>query len=391
MSIDSQIENNMDAQDTPLEGEEDPRISAEQSLSEMVSIYPNANVKISRENYSTTHIQTLVEKRKTLILAPEFQRHDVWGPDQGSELVESILMGIPIPIIYLFEQADGTRQVVDGRQRLTAILQFLDNKLVLRDLKILSNLNGRKFDGIGPKLQGIFEDYQLSFYVIQPPTPERVKYDIFDRVNRGGTQINSQEMRTALYIGKATDLIKGLALSSQFLAATEKGISTKRKKDEYVVLRSIAFYLWRTKPNELIDQNGARIEYRSDIDDFLAKMMIFINEKASDSLIKECKLAFLESMQKVHDIMGKDAFRFAKEKPEDSRRAINMPLFDVMMYIFTNPAIGNLDKQTVKKAVNDFKLEYDQIQKNNGNIDSSTNVRLRYDMASEVLNTIHTQ
>lgn len=385
MSTENQNILNEQEEEAPLEGEEDPRVTAEKSLAEEMSIYPNAKVKISRENYSTTHIKTLVEKRKTLILDPDFQRHDVWGPDQGSELVESILMGIPIPIIYLFEQADGTRQVVDGRQRLTAILKFLNNKLKLRDLKILSKLNGETFDTIDPKLQGIFEDYQLSFYVIQPPTPERVKYDIFDRVNRGGTRLNSQEMRTALYKGKATSLIKDLAKSQEFICATEKGISTKRKKDEYVALRSIAFYLLWTHPKSLIDSKGNNIEYRSDIDDFLAKFMIFLNEKATDELIEECKDQFKNSMLSINYIMGHDAFRFDKERPEDQRRAINMPLFDVLMYIFTHPEIRDLDRDAVKEAVNQFKLEYDKIQKNNGNIDSSTNVKLRYDMADELI------
>lgn len=90
-------------------------------------------------------------------------------------------------------------------------------------------------------MQGIFEDYQLSFYIIQPPTPERVKYDIFDRVNRGGTRLTNQEMRNALYKGRSTVMLRELAVSSEFLKATGRGISSRRMKDQYIILRSIAF------------------------------------------------------------------------------------------------------------------------------------------------------
>jgi hypothetical protein len=80
--------------------------------------------------------------------------------------------------------------------------------------------------------------------MIQPPTPERVKYDIFDRVNRGGTRLNNQEMRNALYGGKVTKLLKELSESDAFLKATERGVSSTRMKDQYIILRTLAFLLW---------------------------------------------------------------------------------------------------------------------------------------------------
>ena len=349
------------------------------------SVYPNAEVRVEKAQYSTMHLKRLVEERKELVIDPDFQRNDVWSAKQSAELVESILMGIPIPTIYLFEMKDGTKQVVDGRQRISAILNFLNNKFCLKDLKILPQCNGKTFSELDFKMQGIFEDYQLSFYIIQPPTPERVKYDIFDRVNRGGTRLTNQEMRNALYKGHSTVMLKDLAASSVFLNATGRGISSKRMKDQYVILRSIAFYLLKKKQHEVLEQNGDAIEYKSDIDDFLAKTMIFLNEKASKELLEDCKNTFYRAMDNCYNVLGRDAFRFDSES--GNRHPINMPLFEVLMYVFSDNKLME-DVDYTKKEVENFKRKFDHQQMFSGNVDSTTNLNDRYDLAEELIKQI---
>lgn len=367
--------------------DKDERLEGESvySMEDVNEVYPNAEVRVEKAQFSTIHLKRLVEERGELIIDPNFQRNKVWTNKQAAELVESILMGIPIPTIYLFEMKNGKKQVVDGRQRITAILDFLKDELILKDLKILKQYNGNKFSELDPKMRGVFEDYQLSFYIIQPPTPERVKYDIFDRVNRGGTQLNSQEMRNALYIGTSTKLIGELVNSQEFLDATGKGISPKRMKDQYVVLRSISFYLLKKRYETVTRENGDSIEYRSDMDDFLAKMMIFLNDRASEELIFDCRNTFLTAMKNCSIIMGKDAFRF--ESLTENRRPINMPLFEVMMYIFANECVSRIPEYT-KKKVNDFKEKFDHKQMFSGNTDSTLNLNERYKLAEELIKQI---
>lgn len=362
-----------------LEGE------APENSCKIESVYPNAEVRVEKAQYSTMHLKRLVEERKELLIDPDFQRNDVWDRKQSAELVESILMGIPIPTIYLFEMKDGTKQVVDGRQRISTILDFLNGKFRLRDLKILPQYNSKNFFELDPKMQGIFEDYQLFFYIIQPPTPERVKYDIFDRVNRGGTRLTNQEMRNALYKGRSTIILKELATSSFFLNATGKGISNKRMKDQYVILRSIAFYLLKKKQQTVIRENGESIEYKSDIDDFLAKTMIFLNEKASKDLLNNCKNAFITAMKNSFLVLGRDAFRFDSES--GNRRPINMPLFEIMMYIFSdNQLMYNVEY--TKSEVEKFKRKFDHQQMFSGNVDSTINLNERYKLADELIKQI---
>ncbi|MCI6862310.1 MAG: DUF262 domain-containing protein [Prevotella sp.] len=360
------------------------------SSTEVKQVYPNAEVRVTRAQYSTLHIKRLVEERKELVIDPDFQRGNVWAKKQGAELVESILMGIPIPVMYLFEMRDGTKQVVDGRQRISAILDFLNDKLVLKDLKILPEYNDCKFSDLDAKMQGIFEDSQMYFYIIQPPTPERVKYDIFDRVNRGGTRLNNQEMRNALYRGKSTCLISKLSETEEFLKATGHGISPKRKKDHYVILRTISFYLLYKKSDIVLEQNGETIEYKSDIDDFLAKMMVFINEKASDELIADCRTKFLRAMNNSYSIMGEDAYRFAAYEDENGKsrkRPINMPLFEMLVYVFSDDCVTR-NTQITRKAIKKFKDSYDYQKMLMFNVDSSTNVLERFSTANKLLEQI---
>ena len=379
-----QEDRDIDRYDDLLEGE------SYNSSAEVNEVYPNAEVRVTRAQYSTLHIKRLVEDRKELIIDPDFQRGNVWAKKQGAELVESILMGIPIPVMYLFEMRDGKKQVVDGRQRISAILDFLNDKLVLKDLKILPEYNDCKFSDLDAKMQGIFEDSQMYFYIIQPPTPERVKYDIFDRVNRGGTRLTNQEMRNALYRGKSTRLISELSKTEEFLRATGHGISPKRKKDNYVILRTISFYLLYRKADVVLKQNGEAIEYKSDIDDFLAKMMIFINEKASDELIADCRTMFLRAMNNSYRIMGEDAYRFAAYEDESGKsrkRPINMPLFEMLAYIFSDDCVTN-NSQITRDAINKFKDTYDYQKMLMSNVDSSTNVTERFSTAKKLLEQI---
>lgn len=349
------------------------------------NIYPNAQVRVTKDQYSVLHIKRLYEDRKELIIDPEFQRKDVWNGRQRSELIESILMGIPIPVMYFFETTCGKKQVVDGRQRITTIISYLNDAFILRDLKILSNLNGIKFSKLDTKLQGIIEDYQFSVNIIQPPTPERVKYDIFDRVNRGGTRLNSQEMRNALYNGKATKILKELSISEEFLGATEGKVNKSRMKDRYIVLRALAFYLLLN--GDLKNISGMEpIEYKSDIDDFLAKVMIAVNDHLEDSIINNATEKFKLSMERIHRIMGTDAFRFKPREVGGNRRPINMLLFEVLTYMFT---FDDVESDVTKEVVDEWKVKMDDTGGTfRDSIDSSPNVFARFDEVEKLLDLI---
>ena len=228
----------------------------------------------------------------------------------------------------MYEDKFGNLIVVDGRQRLTAFFQFLDNKYELKDLSIMKDLNGKKFDDLDPIYQSKLEDYQLITQIIKPPTPDVIMFNIFDRVNRGGTALNNQEMRNALYQGQSTKMLEVISESKEFIEATGKSIQKKRMKDKYLILRAVAFYLHANQ--ELTNRKGEIIKYNGDIDEFLGKSMEYLN------FIEEYKI--LEIVNKVSiamknaiRILGKDAFRL---KVENNRRSpINMNVFESIVYV----------------------------------------------------------
>jgi hypothetical protein len=335
----------------------------------------NTQVRIAKEQSSIFEILRR-EGRGDLVLAPDFQRENVWDKKHKSELVESILMGIPIPLIYLFEDEDGVRQIIDGKQRITALKEFINNEYNLSSLSMLPQLKGLKFNEISPLLQAKFEDYQLHSYIIQPPTPELVKFNIFERVNRGGINLNKQEMRHALYLGRSTTLIHELAESQEFKLSTGNGVKPNRMRDRYLVLRFIAFYLLTT--NQL-----PRIEYRSDVDSFLASVMKFLNTQAEDSLIEHVKSVCLFGMKNVYQILGYDAFRF-KPKNGGNRRPVNMGLFEMIVFAlcYIDPVKTSSDKAI--EIVDAYKTQVDEQELFSGSIDTSEYVKTRFETAQHI-------
>lgn len=349
-------------------------LEAEEGLDpSSTDVYPDVTVKISRDQYSAFEIKRMAEETKELMIAPPFQRKLVWNSEQKRELIESILMGIPLPVIYVFEDENGYKQVVDGRQRISTIISFMNNEFKLEKLKMLPSFNGKRFKDIKPLYRSKIERYQIPVYVIEPPTPERVKYDIFDRVNRGGTQLNNQEMRNALYSGESTKLLEQLSESNIFKQATNNGIKPKRMKDQYVILRFLAFYLLKT--------GKLQLHYKSNIDDLLAETMKQIN-KMQPEKITILKDVFIKAMQSSNKIMGPDAFRFSQKKI--NRRPVNMALFEALTFFFTQVDIDEIPAKLIQKKIEKLKIEFDDSGYFSSRVDSTTSVDYRFDAVSKL-------
>lgn len=319
-------------------------------------IYPDVTIKVEREQYSLFELKRKFDKRpQQVVLDPDYQRDDVWELKQRSELIESVLMGIPLPIFYLNETKDGRLVVVDGRQRLTTFFRFFENNFKLQQLRILKNIEGLIFKDLDGNLQSKLEDYQIIAQVIKPPTPDRVIFDIFDRVNRGGTQLNQQEMRNALYQGKATELINRLAESVSFLEATDRSITKSRMKDRYMILRLLSFYLWRT--GNLKAANGQQIEYKpKELDEFLGKSMERINLMTNEDINKLEKI-FHTTMKNNLVIFGNHAFR---RTYGDRRYPVNLILFESFGYLFTYFTENdcNNNREVLQRATGELLRDY---------------------------------
>lgn len=317
-----------------FEGEYTLRTASNQQSYEPNTVYPDAVLNIARESASVFQLKRKWEKIPPMLnLTPDFQRGLVWKLKQKSELIESILMGIPLPLIYVKEDEKGVYVIVDGKQRLNTLFSFINNEFALEKLTILKDKNGFRFEDLTPLEQNKIEDCSLTLHVIKPPTSDRVTFDLFDRVNRGGTRLNNQEMRNALYQGNATKLITRLAKQEVFVEATEHSIPANHMKDRYLVLRFTAFYLWQQHVAIDLDTSEP-LEYKSNIEDFLGKTMRFLNRlDPEDGLFKELENRFIRAMELAIGLLPLGGFRLPSSPGK--RRPINMAFFESFSYLLS--------------------------------------------------------
>jgi uncharacterized protein with ParB-like and HNH nuclease domain len=151
-----------------------------------------------------------------LDIHPEFQRFLRWTDDQKTKLVESILLGIPIPSIFVFQRDDGVLDVVDGLQRISTILQFMGELkdenghllplLLMGNAQYLPSLEGKRWQSddptkaIGDDIQKFFRQEKLDVKILLRESDDQAKYELFQRINTGGTPLSDQEVRNCILI-----------------------------------------------------------------------------------------------------------------------------------------------------------------------------------------------
>lgn len=344
-------------------------------IEQVEDIYPNFDIKIDKGFYTVYELKRRYDAEpKRIKLDSDFQRESIWKYKQKAELIESILMGLPLPIFYFNQDKYGNLIVVDGRQRLTALFEYMDGNFSLNHLKILNQFNEMKFDDLSPVYQTRIEDFQIQAHVIIPPTPDRIKFDIFDRVNRGGTSLNKQEIRNALYQGKATTFLKTVINTDAFKLATGNAfLREKRMKDKYLITRFISFYLYFL--NYYKEENGEQYVYKNDIDELLGKGMESLNLMPDDS-IKQLENMTVNALMKSASILGKDAFRLIND---GKRGPINMNVFEAIMFIMVelnSVRDINIDSGKVKEEINKW-INSDDFRENIGNRRDSV-IKLRW-------------
>jgi hypothetical protein len=280
---------------------------------ELIDVYPRA---------TTIDLMLQRLKRGLIDLQPDFQRRSgIWNETAQSRLIESLLLRIALPTIYVAEETDDSWTVVDGVQRLTTIVRFVKPEavglepLVLRNLEYL-DYNGKTFEDLPGRMQTRVLETELSLLLIRKGTPEEARFNIFTRINTGGLPLTQQELRHALIPGSARDLLAKLAEAPYFLEATAGSVSPSRMAERELCLRFLAF--WMTPPERYFTQ---------DFDGFLRAAMHDIN------ILTPPELADLESHFKRAMMSSTIVFReqaFRKQFKGSTRRyPINKALFEV--------------------------------------------------------------
>ena len=250
-------------------------------------------------------------------LAPDFQRKGgIWSRRTKSQLIESLLIRIPLPAFYMDGSNENRWLVVDGLQRLTTLKEFaIDKTLTLSGLEFLTAYQGKGFEDLPRDLQRRIDETQVIVFLIQENTPPEVKFNIFKRINTGGLPLSAQEIRHALYQGPATTFLHDLAGSPEFLKATRRGIRDDRMGDRECILRLLAFI-----------ETPYREYKANNLDTFLNECMMNLNKMSSGEL-ETLRSRFNQSMIDCVEIFEDRAFR--KQFRDISRRnPINRALFE---------------------------------------------------------------
>lgn len=260
---------------------------------------------------------------KEIHLDPEYQRNYVWDNKKASMLIESIILNVPIPVIYVSQEKDDTWTVIDGLQRLTSLKKFFAGNFKLSGLDILGELNKCDINSLNPKAARILKNGLLRVIMISNTSNEEIKYDVFMRLNTGSVHLTEQELRNCLYRGSFNNLLKELTKNGHWLAMLGLREPHKRMADRELILRFFALQS-RWHLNEGV------------VDRYAGKMKVFLNEymcaqkSINAQAANDMRLLFEATVEKVYCLFGDSAFRQLNRGISKST-VINRALMDALM------------------------------------------------------------
>ena len=295
-------------------------------------------IRIHTKHYSLRQVVDMIGEGD-IDLAPDFQRQYVWKARQRSGLIESLLLGIPLPSFYFNEDDRGRLQVVDGVQRLTAIFRYVTDPAVrLGEVTYLHDLEGQGFDDLATLFRRRLSSAQFVAHVIDPQTPYRVKFDIFRRINTGGTPLSAQEIRHCMSKTRSREFLKELVSDESFVTVTGGALRNHpRMADREVALRFVAFRLFTS--DDYV-QHGS-------FDEFLGFVTNRLDEPTSENL-DDLRSDFVRGMTNGYAVFGEHAFR---KWPRDAIRKspINRALFESW-----GTVLADYDETVIRSAAEDL-------------------------------------
>jgi hypothetical protein len=263
-------------------------------------------------------------------LDPVFQRRDRWNTVQQSRLIESIIMAVPVPPVFLAEEEYNTYSVMDGKQRLTAIYMFLTDQFALSGLKYWAELNKKKFSQLSKTVQNGIDRRYISAVVILNESDLDIKFDVFERINTGGQNLTPQEVRNCIYRGRFNDLLTELSENERFKKCV--GLPDNPEK-----LKKVRIYQ-RMDDIQLVLRFFLLQNYEEITGNLKTSMNDYMEERKKDSVndkeLAAYRTLFTETIEKVHDVYGNIAFR-KWDSSKNNWGTISAPLYDAVMYSFS--------------------------------------------------------
>lgn len=311
-------------------------------------------------------VRTLVDMiiEGDLILEPDYQRKYQWDDVKASRFIESIALNIPVPVVYLAEEKDGTFSVIDGQQRLTSLFRFIKateienlfpdsglTPLKLSGLKIISEINGKEYLQLDRVLRSNIAKRAIRCIVVLNESDEALKFEVFERLNTGSASLSDQEVRNCVYRGSYNELLKDLARYKKFedLISLPEQYAKSMKAVE-LVLRFMAY-------RELTNTS----DYSDNYSEYL-NLHMEDNREISNSRAEHIKSIFYGTVDLIYNELGPGtAFRKPKNQgdPRDGffQNRINGSIYESQMVAFSRAFENGWRDDLAAKAFSVFQVD----------------------------------
>lgn len=273
---------------------------------------------------------------------PIYQRDFLEDWPKASRLVESVLLSIPIPTVYLCQEKDETLSVIDGQQRLTSFIKYLKNEFALRGLQELPELNGKKYSELEKPIQKKLKNSTIHAITLLKES-EELKYEIFARLNLGSEKLKEQELRNCIYRGSFNTMLEDIASSNKYLP--ELFVSeNKRKSYQERILRFFA----------LRDYTGYKSSMPRTLNGYMAK-----HQNDSTSEIKKQRDLFTGTIDIIKQVLGRNAFM-----QYDKSKGVYIEKFSPSVYDSIIVPFSFFDKHALMKHADDIRAKISDIREN---------------------------
>ncbi|PLV58643.1 hypothetical protein NV64_14135 [Erwinia sp. B116] len=341
-------------------------------------------------DFTLHHLKQSLEEGDYINASPKYQRRHRWDIKKRSQLIESFLMNIPVPPIFLYENDYNQYEIMDGRQRIDTLRSFMNNEFSLRGLEFWNELDGKRYSDLPLLIQRGLARRTINAVVLLAETNAYSDDDVdirqilFKRLNTGGVQLNPQELRNALYPGRFNELISKLSRNMVFTKAW--GIPPKTPNEstdpsqellKNTLFRSMAdceLVLRFFGIRSLITQ-GTLGSLRRVLDK-TAKLY----QSADEEEINMLEEIFLKSLNGLHDMFGEDLFIIPKTGK------LSRPLYDALMvaYSLINPlTLSPHDR--VRESLNSIAPNSDEYNILIGKGNTTEAIKERVELAKHIL------
>ncbi len=324
--------------------------SPEDDVTELAAL-PQSERRLVTQSYDLA-VGTLMDqwREKTLIL-PQIQRDYVWNNAKASRLIESLLLNVPIPVLYFAEKGDKF-EIIDGHQRVRSIARFVDNEFLLTSLQVLSDEDHarKRFHQLPESEQRRIKTRVIRTIIISEESHPSMKFEVFERLNTGSIALNAQEIRNSTHRGPFMDLVKDLVHQAEFREAIGTRKPRSRMADNELIIRFFAL------------REGLS-DYRPPLPHFLNRFCASAN-RAIETL-EERREVFDKACRNTFTVLGKDAFRVTDQDLNRRDNSINRALAEAQLL-----ALAEADPEVVRAQLHKIRLTLGKLHEDTGFLDS---------------------